>query len=220
MPQEILVLFDYDGAIARREYTFKCFEKFNQSKILRNLANKMVKAYTEGKILPFLEPFAYMLLLHSLKGAREDLIKDYVSRTTQENLVYGIEDVIKKLKEKGVRVGIVTENIQIQPRYAAQILSVDVVCSNEVEIKEGKLMGKISRFSRKKKMIEKISEKLSISYDEIIYVGDDADPCGLVKCIVFDPKRKSYLKKVDNKDCFLIKNYSQLLPLIEKLYQS
>lgn len=220
MSLEILVLFDYDGAIATRDYTYKCFKKFNQSKILGKLANKMVKAYTEGKILPFLEPLAYMLLLYSLKGVKESEIKNYVSKTTRENLIEGIEDLIKKLKEKGIRVGIVTENIQFQPRYAAQILGVDFICSNEVEIKEGELTGKIYRFARKKKMIEKIAEKYCVGYEKIVYVGDDVDPSGLVKCMLFKPKRKSCLKKVDNKNCFLIEDLYQLLPLIEKLYQS
>ncbi|MEM7814126.1 MAG: HAD-IB family phosphatase [Candidatus Aenigmatarchaeota archaeon] len=220
MVQEILVLFDYDGIIAKRDYTSKCYEKFNTSRLLRKITNLAVKAYTEGKLPPFLEPIAYLLLLYGLRGVRADEIENYVKRTTQFYLIPGVEDAIKKLKEREIKVGIVSENIQFQPRVAAGLLGVDVVCSNEIESKEGKLTGKISRFSRKKKMIEEIAEKFSLGYEKIIYVGDDADPYCLVKCVVFNPKRKSYLKRVDNKNCFLIKNYSQLLPLIEKLYES
>jgi HAD superfamily phosphoserine phosphatase-like hydrolase len=217
MPQPKLVLFDYDGTIARREYTYELFKRFNNLKFLRSVSNYLVKKYTEGKLPVFLEPFVYFLLLYCLRGSKIDNINDYISKTTQDYLVPYIQETIKELKSKGIKVGIVSENIQFQPRYATKMLACDLVCSNEVETREGKITGKISHFSRKKRAIKIIAEKFSLKEDEILYVGDDADACYEVKNVMFDPKRKSYLKKVDNKNCFLIKSLKELSSLLENL---
>jgi phosphoserine phosphatase len=217
MPQPKLIFLDYDGTIAIREYTFELFKRFNNLKFLKGTANYFVKKYTEGRLPIFLEPFAYVLLLYCLRGSKVDEINDYISKTIQNYLVDGVQEIIKELKSRGMKVGIVSENIQFQPKYAAKILGVDLVCSNEVETKEGKLTGKISRFSRKKGMIKKIAEDFSLDMKEILYVGDDADPSDLVKIVMFDPKRKSYLKKVDNKNCFLIKSLKELPSLLDNI---
>jgi len=209
-----MVIFDYDGVIVDRNYTLKCFGKFSNSKIFRKITDLIVKSYVQEKLPTFLEPIVYLSLLYCLKGVKVDGIEKYVEKTTQAYLVPGVESVVKKLKEKGIKVGIISENIQFQPRYAAKLLGVDFVCSNEIEVKDGKITGKISKFSRKNRMIEEIKKHFSLTNKEIRYVGDDADLSGKVKCILFNPKRKKEEKKVDDENCFLIKDLYQLLSQI------
>jgi|GEM_PF-3349509 phosphoserine phosphatase len=220
MPQQKikLVLFDYDGVIVKREYTPELFKRFNNLKFLGDIPNFLLKKYTEGKLTVFLEP-GYVLALYCLRGLNTDKLNDYISKTTQNYLIEGVQEIIKEIRNKGIKVGIVSENIQFQPRYAAKILGVDFVCSNEVETKEGKISGKISRFSRKRRMIEIIEEEFSLREDEILYVGDDVDAYNKVKNVIVNPKRKSDLKKVDNKNCFLIKSLKELLSLLDNLSQ-
>lgn len=220
MDRETLVIFDYDGGIVKREYTQKCFKRFINSRI-SGVANFFVKQYTEGKLPYFLEAFTYLPLLYCLKGAKVHEIEEYVSETTQHHLIPGVVELIEKIKKMDLKVGIVSENIQFQPRYAAKLLNVDIVYTNEAEIKNGKLTGKILHFSRKREMVrEIIKRKNPLNVKKVIYVGDDVAPYGLAKCILHDPKRKWERKKVDNKNCFFIKNYTEILPLIEKLYKS
>jgi len=217
--EKILVAFDCDGVIIRRDYTQKCFEKFNKSKILGKIAYVIVKILTEREIPPILKLLPYLLVLYCLKGTRIDEIENYFSRTIEFYLNPSISKTVKQLKKKGVKVGIISDGIQFFPKYISRIFNLDFVYSNEVEVKNDKLTGKIYKFSKKSEMIERIAEQFSVSYDKIVYVGDDLNLSGKVKCVLFNPKKKSDVRKVDNKNCFLVENLSQLLPLIEKLYR-
>ncbi|MEM5766506.1 MAG: HAD family hydrolase [Candidatus Aenigmatarchaeota archaeon] len=209
------VVFDYDGTIVKRSYTYEFFKKFNKSKICGGIINLAIKKYMEWEISLPLEQLAYPLLLYCLKGVAVDEIENYIEKTTTFYLIPGIKNIIKETKKRGIKVGIVSENIQFQPRKAAELLDLDFVVSNEVEVKDGIITGKIYRFSRKNIMIEKVCEQFSLNYGEIFYVGDDVILSRKIKCLLFNPKRRNDKKKVDNNRCFLIKDLYQFLSLIE-----
>lgn len=217
--EKILVVLDCDGVVVKRDYAKKCFEKFSNSKIIGKIASGVLKAYVEGKIPLSFNSFLYVFLPYCLKKTSIVEIEDYISKTIQFYLNPKISYVIKELKERGIKVGMVSENIQFLPKYLGKILGVDFVYSNEIRVKNGKITGEPCGRLRKSEMIDRIAKHFSIPHNKILYVGDDLDLFGKVKCVLFDPRRKNDKKKIDNKNCFFIKDIAQLLSLIENLYK-
>ncbi len=86
------------------------------------------------------------------------------------------ETVLRKLKEKGIMIGILTSNPYAVIDALAKKTGVefDLAIGNEFECVEGKLSGKlkevVDRYVRKEKLEKFISEH-NISKDDIIYVA-------------------------------------------------
>ena len=167
-------IFDMDGTVAD---TLKSIAYF---------ANKALKKYGFDEI----ETEVYKVLVGDGYRILADRMLNYVAKdnftneqyeavaeeykvTYDDDFLYltesydGIIDLLKALKEKGVKVGILTN----KPQMTAVQVS-DVLFGDLVDVIVGQTDG--APIKPDIRTIENIMEKLGVTADEIIYLGDTA----------------------------------------------
>jgi phosphoserine phosphatase len=147
-----------------------------------------------------------------LKGTPVEEVESFVSSTANHYLVDGVE-VLEQIKRRGIKIGFISENIQFTSQYLAKKFDADVVCSNEVEVKNNIITGKIKKFSPgKKEMINAIASDLSLDLEEILYVGNEKRVSGFVDYVLLNPRRRD-LRKLNSR-CMLINNLRELSSIL------
>lgn len=103
------------------------------------------------------------------------------------------EEVFEALRAKQVKIGIVSAGLSILADKAAEELGADIAVSNELELQNGTLTGRINvrvSVTEKAQVIREIAAKFGISLSEVALVGDRALDLPIDEClrIAFRPK--------------------------------
>ncbi len=111
-----------------------------------------------------------------LKGLRVKSL-DLISKTLK--LTRGSEELIAALKEMGFKVALISGGFTYFTDILKKRLGFDYAFGNELEIKRGRLTGKIKGriidARRKAEIMDKICRKEGVTRDEVVAVGDGSN---------------------------------------------
>ncbi len=91
----------------------------------------------------------------------------------------GVEDLVTTLKFLGYRLGIVTGGFDFFAQFIKQKLGFDFMCANRLEIRDGKLtgrlIGEVVDAARKARFVNETACDQGILLDQMVCVGDGAN---------------------------------------------
>jgi phosphoserine phosphatase len=106
-------------------------------------------------------------------------LADVIEIRDHMQLSEGAEQLLTTLKWLGYQVGIVSGGFDIFADYLKQKFSLDFTYSNQLEVKNncltGKVTGKIVDAAEKARVISQLSCDLGIVLDQVVAVGDGAN---------------------------------------------
>lgn len=114
--------------------------------------------------------------LSMLKGLDESVLQGIAASLP---MTEGAERLIRSLKALGYRTAILSGGFTYFAEYLQNKLGIDYVYANELEIKDGKVTGKvvgdIVNGEKKANLLQKIAETEGVVLDQVIAVGDGAN---------------------------------------------
>lgn len=116
---------------------------------------------------------------------------------TRIQLTPGGHDLLHALKKLGYRIAVISGGFTYFTDWLKQQLGLDYAYANELEMRDGKLTGRLRGLivdaRRKADLLETIAQGEGISLDQVIAVGDGANDLQMLKRaglgIAFNPKR-------------------------------
>ncbi len=207
-----LIIFDMDGTLLKERTIFRIAKE-------KGFLEKLI-SIMEEKIKPYEKTILIAKLLKCMDI--EELIKIFRKIPLNE----GAEFVIKKLKEKGIKIAIATDSYQIFALDLKKRLGIDFIFSNELVVKDGHVTGEIKICNNepkfinckqhsicKKEILNELCKKLGIRKEETIAVGDgEIDICMIKEAglgIAFNGNEK-VIKNADVK----IENLAEILKYV------
>jgi len=169
-----LVVFDMDSTLIHGE---AIDELANVAGVDDRVA-QITEAGMQGK-MDFKESLIQRVAL--LKGLEENVLS-FVA----QNLVLteGAERVIRKLKQLGYKIGIISGGFEYFGKYLQNKLGLDYVFTNRLEIEDGKitgnLKGDIIDGQKKAEILRTIAQVENISLQQTIAVGDGANDLPMI----------------------------------------
>jgi phosphoserine phosphatase len=169
-----LVVFDMDSTLIHGE---AIDELANVAGVDDQVA-QITEAGMQGK-MDFKESLIQRVAL--LKGLEENVLS-FVA----QNLVLteGAERVIRKLKQLGYKIGIISGGFEYFGKYLQNKLGLDYVFTNRLEIEDGKitgnLKGDIIDGQKKAEILRTIAQVENISLQQTIAVGDGANDLPMI----------------------------------------
>ncbi len=164
-----LVAFDMDSTLISTEVIDELAARYG--------VGEKVSAITERAMrgeLDFKESLRKRLAL--LKGLDESVLKDVAANLP---LSEGAERLISNLKRVGYKIAIISGGFTYFGEMLKNKLGLDYVYANRLEIKDGKLTGKVIGSivdgPKKAELLTRIAEKENISLQQVIAVGDGAN---------------------------------------------
>ena len=203
-----LVIFDLDGTITRSPNVWR---HLHEELGTWNSGRIFAQQYLNGEI-SYRE---WAQLDCSLwKGTR---LEELLRITSRIEYYDGAAETIKRLREAGIRVGIVSAGISLVAERAGRDLNVDLILSNEILIENGVLTGTIETrvsLDEKPQIIERIAASIGLTMSEVAVVGDnifDIPRDAAIK-IAFNPTSKEVEEAAD----FVVRDEDlrKVLPLI------
>ena len=169
-----LVIFDMDGTLLRGRTIFVFAEKKGFMDDLKRLIyNKDMEFYKKS-----------IEIAKSLKGLEsKELLEIFRNMPLQEN----VADVMRKLKDKGIKTAIATDSYQFVADDLKERLGMDYAFANRLIIDEGIVNGSLTIHNEDLKrdsiidgiysickscVLEQLCEELNITADEVVAVGD------------------------------------------------
>lgn len=111
-----------------------------------------------------------------LEGLEESKLQDILHKIQLTN---GVEDFINTVKKLGYKVGIISGGFSYFANYFKDSLGLDYAFSNELEIKAGKLTGKVSgsivNADKKAILLDLIAQQEGIKLEQVVAIGDGAN---------------------------------------------
>jgi phosphoserine phosphatase len=172
---------------ARRLVVFDMDSTLIQGEALDELANftgigdqvaQITEAGMQGQ-MNFKDSFTQRVAL--LKGMDKNVLSTVAQNLT---LTEGAEHVIGKLKELGYKIGIISGGLEYFGKYLQRKLGIDYVFANCLEIKDGKITGKIKGDiidgRKKAEILRTIAQVENISLQQTIAVGDGANDLPMI----------------------------------------
>jgi phosphoserine phosphatase len=164
-----VIAFDMDSTIVDGEI-------INEMAKLAGVEGK-VKALTEKGMrgeIDFIKSLqARVLLLEGLRVKR----LEFLAKTFK--LTKGSEELITALKEMGFKIALISGGFTFFTDILRKRLGFDYAFGNELEIRRGKLTGKIRGriidAQRKAEIVDEICRKEGITRDEVVAVGDGSN---------------------------------------------
>ena len=190
-----LVVFDMDSTLIQTEVIDELAKLAGTEKEVAQIT----KSAMQGKI-DFKESFIQRLAL--LKGIKESELPQMI-----ENLPFseGVSRVTQTLKKLGYKLGIISGGFTFVGKYIKNKFGFDYVYANELEIKNGRVTGKvigdIIDGNEKARILKMIAEKENISIEQTIAVGDGANDIpmiGIAGLGVAYNAKQVVLEKADN----------------------
>jgi len=164
-----LIVFDMDSTLVDAEIIDELAKAAGVEKEVRELTRKAMNGE-----LSFKEALKQRVRL--LKGLPVEVLE----RIYREiRLTEGAKELIKSLKESGCKVALVSGGFTYFTDRLKEELSLDYAFGNELEIKDGKLTGRIKGriidAEEKARIIEELARKEGISRENVVAVGDGAN---------------------------------------------
>ena len=145
---------------------------------LRNLCASLTEAGMQGK-LDFKESLIQRVAL--LKNLEKNVLSSIAQNLT---LTEGAERVIRKLKQLGYKVGIISGGFEYFGKYLQNMLGLDYVFANRLEIENGRITGKLKGDiidgHKKAEILRTIAQVENISLQQTIAVGDGANDLPMI----------------------------------------
>jgi phosphoserine phosphatase len=187
---ELSVALDVDIAfqednLFRRNRRLVCFDMDStliEAEVIDELAKaagvgKQVSDITEAAMrgeIDFKESFSQRMSL--LRGLDENVLADIAK---QLKITEGAEELISTLKRLGYKTAILSGGFDYFGRYLQDKLGIDYVYANQLDIRDGKITGKVSGVvvdgERKAELLKELADKENISLEQVIAVGDGAN---------------------------------------------
>ena len=164
-----LIVFDMDSTIVNGEIIDELAKAAGVEKEVKEITRKAM----EGKI-SFKEALIERVKL--LKGLPVEVLEKIYN---QIELTEGARELIQSLKRAGYKVALVSGGFTYFTEKLKKELGFDYAFGNELEIKDGKLTGRIKGriidAEEKGRIIEELAKKEGISKENIVAVGDGAN---------------------------------------------
>ncbi|RLI84913.1 MAG: phosphoserine phosphatase SerB [Archaeoglobales archaeon] len=164
-----LIVFDMDSTLVDAEIIDELAKAAGVEKEVKELTKKAMNGE-----LSFKEALKERVKL--LKGLPVEVLE----RIYREiKLTEGAKELIKSLKESGYKVALVSGGFTYFTERLKEELDLDYAFGNELEIKDGRLTGRIKGriidAEEKARIIEEIAAREGISRENVVAVGDGAN---------------------------------------------
>lgn len=164
-----LVAFDMDSTLIEAEV----IDELAKAAGVGEQVAAITELAMQGKI-DFDESFAQRVAL--LKGLNESVLEGIAQGLT---LTEGAEELIATIKKLGYKTAILSGGFSYFGKFLQQRLGIDYVYANELDIKDGKVTGKVVgqvvNGQRKADLLRELAKKEGILLDQTIAVGDGAN---------------------------------------------
>ena len=164
-----LIVFDMDSTLIDTEIIDEIAKEAGAEEEVRKLTKKAM----EGEI-SFKKALEERVKL--LKGLPVEVLEKIYSRV---KFTEGAKELIRSLKEAGYKVAVVSGGFSYFTDKVKEELGLDYAFGNELEIKDGKLTGRIKGriidAEEKARIVEEIARKEGINPESIVAVGDGAN---------------------------------------------
>jgi len=164
-----LIVFDMDSTLVDAEIIDELAKEAGVLKEVKNLTNRAM----EGKI-SFKEALKERVKL--LEGLPVEVLEKIYSKI---KLTDGAKELIKSLKDAGYKVAVISGGFSYFTEKLKDELNLDYAFGNELEIKNGKVTGRIRGriidAQEKARIIEEIAKREGIKTENIVAVGDGAN---------------------------------------------
>jgi phosphoserine phosphatase len=196
-----LAAFDMDGTLIQGRLVFALADKFDLSYKVRSIQSHRLKSGHE-QTKAIAELFAGL--------TRKDLESAIASIPFTQHC----ERTISALKDRGYKVGIISDSYTIAAGLVADRLNLDFVMANKLQILNGKITGKVDMplgWDRigcyckisvcKRYHLEKSAQQFSVPIKNTLAVGDTkSDICMIQRAgvgVAFMPKDEEITKATD-----------------------
>lgn len=186
-----IATFDMDGTLIDGRVIFSLSEKFGFSVEVKKIQEQELPGYVKTQRIANL-----------LRGIESKEIRLAVASVP---LMKNAENTISELKERGFKVGIITDSYTIAAEYLVEKLSLDFFAGNELQLKDDVITGKIKMplgwdkigcfcgiSVCKRYHLEKNAQEFNIPISNSLAVGDTiSDLCMIQRAglgIAFMPK--------------------------------
>lgn len=210
-----LAAFDMDGTLIQGRLVFALADRFDLSDKVRSIQSRRLMAGHE-------QTKAIASLFAGLTT------KDLESAIGSIPLIKNCERTIAVLKDRGYKIGIISDSYTIAAGFVADRLNLDFIMANKLQIFNGKITGKVDMplgWDRigcyckisvcKRYHLEKSARQFCVPIENTLAVGDTkSDICMIQRAgvgVAFMPKDEE-IKKASNKvvsepDLFKVLNF-------------
>jgi phosphoserine phosphatase len=183
-----MVAFDMDSTLIQTEV----IDELAEAAGVRDAVSAITEAAMNGE-LDFCESLTRRLRL--LEGLPESVLAEIAESLP---LTDGAERLIRTLKSLGYTTAILSGGFTYFGQFLQRKLGIDHVYANELEIREGRLTGKVTGpivdGDRKAALLREIAEQEGIRLEQVIAVGDGANDLPMLEAaglgIAFHAKPK------------------------------
>ncbi len=164
-----LIVFDMDSTLIDAEIIDELAKEAGVYEEVKKLTERAMKGE-----LQFKEALEERVKL--LKGLPVDVLEKIYSKV---KFTDGAKELIRSLKEAGYKIAVVSGGFSYFTDRIKKELGLDYAFGSELEIKDGKLTGRIKGriidAEEKARIIEEIAKKEGISPENVVAVGDGAN---------------------------------------------
>jgi phosphoserine phosphatase len=210
-----LAAFDMDGTLIQGRLVFALADRFDLSDKVRSIQSRRLMAGHE-------QTKAIAALFAGLTT------KDLESAIASIPLTKNCERTIAALKDRGYKIGIISDSYTIAAGFVADRLNLDFIMANKLQIFNGKITGKVDMplgWDRigcyckisvcKRYHLEKSAHQFCVPIENTLAVGDTkSDICMIQRAgvgVAFMPKdeeiKKASDKVVSEPDLFKVLNF-------------
>ena len=196
-----LAAFDMDGTLIQGRLVFALADRFDLSDKVRSIQSQGIMAGHE-------QTKAIAALFSGLTT------KDLESAIASIPLTKNCESTIAALKDRGYKIGIISDSYTIAASFVADRLNLDFVMANKLQIFNGKITGKVDMplgWDRigcyckisvcKRYHLEKSADQFCVPIENTLAVGDTkSDICMIQRAgigVAFMPKDEEIKKASD-----------------------
>ncbi len=170
-----LIVFDMDSTLVDAEV----IDELAKAAGVEDEVKKLTEKAMSGEI-DFKEALKERVKL--LEGLPVEVLEKIYD---QIKLTDGAKELIKSLKESGYKVALVSGGFTYFTEKLKEELGLDYAFGNELEIRDGKLTGRIKGriidAEEKARIIEELARKEGISKENVVAVGDGANDRIMIK---------------------------------------
>ncbi len=164
-----LIVFDMDSTLVDAEIIDELAKEAGVYEEVQKLTEKAMRGEIDFKT-------ALIERVKLLRGLPAEVLEKIYSRL---KLTEGAKELVRSLKESGYKVAVVSGGFTYFTERLKEELGLDYAFGNELEIKDGKLTGrikgKIIDAEEKARIIEEIARREGISPENVVAVGDGAN---------------------------------------------